>query len=514
MIARPAVEAFVNKKLDDWSWAKDLSKKDMIEELQHIAPKFRFKTEPWEHQLACFILGMYNPQFLFFLDMGLGKSKLVLDLITYYNKYLNKIRRTLVLVPGPVNIYGFADEVKVHSKLSCVELYGLKHERWSILKKTKADLYILNYAGLHSMIMEERTKDGQGDRLPDRASLNAFTSQFDSVIFDEIHKAKNHKTLTYRLCSMISRDYRVRYGLTGTPMGRDTMDLWSEFCLIDNGDTLGKNITLYREGFYKTRINYWGGYEFTLDPEKEVALQKRLLNKSIRYDESEVEELPGRVDRKVKIKMPAEARGYYNSVVKGLVLVKGDYRQIKGVFVRLRQICSGFFQHKLDEIEDKVLVDFEYNPKLEATMMLLDTVPGDSKIVIFHEFIHSGDLLAKELKKNKYKYIRLYGATKDKKGVLDTFLNDKKCRVFLVNSESGGTGLNLQSVANYVIYYECPISSITRRQTEKRVYRPGQTKRTFIYDLVIESSVEEKILEFMKEGKDIFRAVIDGKVKL
>jgi SNF2 family DNA or RNA helicase len=296
-------------------------------------------------------------------------------------------------------------------------------------------------------------------------------------------------------------------------MGRDTMDLWSQFCLIDDGETLGKNITLYRESFYKTIVNYWGGYEYKLDPQKEPLLQKRLPNKSIRYDQSEVIELPTRVDRKIKIRLSTEAKGYYDSVVQGLIAVGKDYRKVDAVFVRLRQICSGFLQHKLDDLENKVVIDFKYNPKLEATMMLLDSIPVTSKVVIFHDFIHSGNLLEKELKKEHYKFVRLYGATKDKKSVLHSFMKDKKCRILLANSQSGGTGLNLQ-MANYCIMYESPVSSIVRKQSEGRIYRNGQTCRTFFYDIVVENSVEERILEYIKQGKDIFRAIIEGKLKL
>jgi SNF2 family DNA or RNA helicase len=146
-------------------------------------------------------------------------------------------------------------------------------------------------------------------------------------------------------------------------------------------------------------------------------------------------------------------------------------------------------------------------------MTFLESVPETSKIVIFHEFIHSGKLIAKELERNKYKFERLYGETKDKKGAKDRFLTDKKCKIFLVNNQSGGTSLNLQ-VANYVFYYESSVSPIVRKQTWKRVHRRGQTKHTFFYDLIAKNSVEQKILDYLEEGKNIFKALVEGKVKL
>ncbi len=81
-------------------------------------------------------------------------------------------------------------------------------------------------------------------------------------------------------------------------------------------------------------------------------------------------------------------------------------------------------------------------------------------------------------------------------------MEEPDCRILVANSVSGGTGLNLQ-IANYVIFYESPVSPIHRLQAEWRCYRAGQTKAVFIYDLVVAESVDEKILEFIKEGKNL-----------
>ena len=107
----------------------------------------------------------------------------------------------------------------------------------------------------------------------------------------------------------------------------------------------------------------------------------------------------------------------------------------------------------------------------------------------------------------------LSGATKDKIGAKNEFVNNKSTRIFVVNSKSGGTALNLQ-IANYVIYFESPVSAIVRSQSEKRCHRTGQTKRTFIYDLIVGGSIEEKVLEYVKEGKNLLKTLVGGTIKL
>ncbi len=499
MISKEAVKQFREQKLNDWRWVKDISRKDAEQYIVDVAPKFKFKTRPFTHQLVSIIVGIENKEFLYLLDMGLGKSKIVIDLIQYHMKYSN-VKKSLVLSPSPVSVFDFAEQVNIHSNLSHIEVYGKKEDRWDSFNK-EADIYIINYDGLKSMITD-RQKGGFVSQA------KKISNMFDLVVFDEIHLCKNRTTINFKMACFISSNANIRYGLTGTPHGRDPQDLWAQFYIIDRGKTLGNNISMFREAYFTTKINFWGGYEYKFNEKYVDSLSKRIANRSLRYEENEAQDLPKLTRIKTYVGLGVEARGYYNAAVNGLVEVKGDYKKLDAIFIRLRQICSGFLGHKLDE--ENVMIDFDDITKIEALTDLILSTPKEAKVVVFHEFIRSGTNIAKALDDINIKYERLYGATKDKDAVKNRFIKDQKCKVFIVNHRSGGTGLNLQT-ANYVIYYESPVSSIVRKQSEKRVYRTGQTKHTFIYDIVVKNSVEEKILRFIQEGKNLFKAIIDGK---
>lgn len=506
MISRSSIQDYLDKKLDDCRWIKELSHKDMLEELKTIAPKFKFKTKPYEHQLACLLLGIYYKNFLFFVDMGGGKSKIILDTLTYHRKK-KRIKKTLVLVPSPVNISDFAEQVEIHSNIPCLELTGLRNERLNKLDKFKDGIAIINYAGLISM----STKNVDHRMSPVPSYVKDFASNFDSVVFDEIHLLKNHKTLTFQLGMMISRKYAHRYGLTGTPMGRDPMDLWAQFKVIDDGETLGHNITMYRNAFFKAKQNYWGGFDYTFEKKMTEDLHRRLSNKSIRYDSDEMISLPPVARITQHLTLPWDNKGYYDQAIKSMVDAKGNKVQLDNSFVKLRQISSGFFKYKLDDIEN-VLVDFDENPKLESLMTLIESLPASAKAVVVHEFIHSGRLIEKALKERKIKFVHLEGATKDKAGARDKFKKDKNVKIFIMNWMSGSMGINLQE-ANYMFFFESPVSPIARQQTERRIVRTGQKKRTFIYDFTA-SKVEQKIQNFLAEGKSLFQELIEGRVKV
>ncbi len=92
-------------------------------------------------------------------------------------------------------------------------------------------------------------------------------------------------------------------------------------------------------------------------------------------------------------------------------------------------------------------------------------------------------------------------------------MEDPKCRVFVMNSEAGGTGNDgLQKVARYMVMYETPCSPTTRKQTIKRIHRPGQEGRVFIDDLVLKGTVDMGILKNVMAGIDLHDQVMKGRV--
>jgi len=81
----------------------------------------------------------------------------------------------------------------------------------------------------------------------------------------------------------------------------------------------------------------------------------------------------------------------------------------------------------------------------------------------------------------------------------------------LVISRAGAMGLNLQEQCRYILFYESPVDVLVREQMERRIYRMGQKRKCLIYDVLVRGSIEEKILEYHKEGRDLQAAIMDGK---
>ena len=82
--------------------------------------------------------------------------------------------------------------------------------------------------------------------------------------------------------------------------------------------------------------------------------------------------------------------------------------------------------------------------------------------------------------------------------------------MFLISLKAGGVGLNLTQ-ADTVIHYDPWWNPAAEDQATDRAYRIGQDKPVFVYKLIIEDSVEEKILALQAQKKTLSNSLFDDK---
>ncbi|KKL05384.1 hypothetical protein LCGC14_2606580, partial [marine sediment metagenome] len=141
-------------------------------------------------------------------------------------------------------------------------------------------------------------------------------------------------------------------------------------------------------------------------------------------------------------------------------------------------------------------------------------IPDGRKFLIFHEYRWTGARISKELDELGISHSRLYGGQKERPAVLRRFVEQDDITGLVVSNGCGAFSLNLQ-IANYEIFVESPVSPIVRAQAEKRIHRGSQKKRCFFMDIIMrKNSADESIQEFLKEGKDLRRALMRGKTQL
>ncbi len=126
---------------------------------------------------------------------------------------------------------------------------------------------------------------------------------------------------------------------------------------------------------------------------------------------------------------------------------------------------------------------------------------------MFYDFTFSGRRIYEALKARERGAIWLWSGTKDSAGDLRAFQEGPDVEVAVVNNRVGAYSLDGLQVANYLFFYESPVSVIDREQAERRVRRQGQTRHIFQYDLLARGTFDRRILDYHSEGEDLLKAL-------
>ena len=519
MINPAAVRAFLDRPRANSDKAKRFTDAALDRMLARLNPPPRFVFPPYWHQKIAFLLGLKYGSYLFLLDMGLGKTKVVLDLFRYRRR-LKQSRRLLVLVPNTANIGGWEEEARVHTPhltfLGLDERYVGDARREAILR-TDANIVAVTYHGWAQLVTSPKRVERHGEERNkwaiDKKKARDLERRFDEVVFDESNTIQNSRSLYFRMAKRFIKVARFRSCLTGTPFNKDPIALWGQFYVVDQGATLGVHLGLFRQAFFIEKKAYWGGgFKYEFDPRMEEDLYAMLRHRSVRFSEEECLDLPpkiGGLERPVirSVVMPRETWDHYQGLVEELKATRGNYSLMESAYMRLRMLCSGYLPMK-DEDGNRTDVPLPQNPKLDALVALLREIPSDKKVIVFHWYRATGALIAARFVKEKISHVRLFGGTSNKSEAIARFKTDPKCRILLASS-AGARGHNLQ-VAHHMAIFESPDSLDARKQLEKRIRRPGQEHPTHYYDLQVKSSIDQQILASLQAGRRLFDALVDG----
>jgi SNF2 family DNA or RNA helicase len=514
LINKKSVEAFLKRKLENHTWLKSEPPANIRANLAEDFALVPGLKNLWNHQLVGYLLTTTLKRFMLHIEMGGGKTSTVLFSILY-RKMKGEKPQAIIFVPYVTAVDTWIEECKLRTPLlKLVALIGTTTENLRRLEERDGDVFVICYASAVAMLSEKHPKGGW---LIDPKRTRKVFKGFDTFVADEIHRCSSVTSLTYRMCRTISEGCTYGIGLSGTPFGKDIEDIWSQFYLIDFGDTLGATKGLFQEAFFTKKQNFFTKFdEYKFDKAKLPLLNKFIKHSSIHYAASEMNDLPPQRYIKRQLALPTAMAGYVSNAAASFIeaineAANGPYGAIEASYLQLRQLASGFMT--VDGETDKIKVAFDTNPKLDLLEEYLDAMPLDSKMVVFHHFVYTNSLISGRLTKLKIKHARIWSGQKNIIGELKRFRDDANCKVLVLNDQSGSSSLNLQH-ANYCFWFEQPDSPINRQQGEARVWRSGQTKPVTYIDPFMEGTVDERIYYSNKSGKKLLDELLKGKEKL
>ena len=177
---------------------------------------------------------------------------------------------------------------------------------------------------------------------------------------------------------------------------------------------------------------------------------------------------------------------------------------ILDALLKLRQVCCDPSLLKIQEAQK-----LQESAKLELFLDLVDELLAEGrKILVFSQFTSMLTIIEKKISDKKIQYSKLTGSTRKREEAIDKFTQGD-ARIFLISLKAGGVGLNLVE-ADTVIHYDPWWNPAVENQATDRAYRIGQKKAVFVYKLIVENSIEQKILEMQSKKKSLQDGIYDS----
>ena len=407
-------------------------------------------------------------------DMGLGKTVQTLAHL-HLEKTSGRADRPSLVVATTSLMANWRNEAAAFTpELKVLTLHG-KDRAECFGEIAGADLVLTTYPLL----------------VRDRVTLMAH--DWHLLVMDEAQFIKNPKAQSHQVARQLKARHRL--SLTGTPLENHLGELWAQFDFLMPG-LLG-NAKRFAQ-VYRTPIEKLG------DEEMRSHLGERVRPFLLRRTKEQVlTDLPPRTEMVRWVEIEGGQRDLYESLrvafdrkLRHALVEQGVGRSQIMIFdalLKLRQICCDPRLVRLPAAEALVKKGHAHSAKLATLMeMLVELLDEGRKVLLFSQFTSMLALIEIELEKRGILYAKLTGQTRDRETPIDDF-QQGRVPLFLISLKAGGTGLNL-TAADTVIHYDPWWNPAVEEQATARAHRIGQHKPVFVYKLMTQGTVEEKIL--------------------
>jgi len=465
---------------------------------------YKFKTEPYEHQKDALKKCWNKESFAVFAEMGTGKTKIALDnACILYNK--GKIDRVLVIAPKGAYMTWVEQEIPTHVP-DYIEKKVLAWKQ-STSQKYKAQLKdIIDIHDYRLKIMVMNVEAFSTRKGTDFARL--FLIGRSMMIVDESTTIKNPQAKRTKSILKLGKDTKYRRILTGSPVTRSPMDLWSQMDFLDP-EILGQSSYYAFRTRYAIMItsNAAGGthtYQRIVKFQNLKQLGELVAPHSYRILKKDCLDLPDKVYTKREIELSDEQKeAYADMKANAMAVLKGQSMTAVNVLtqlIRLHQITCGHMKTDAGHTIDL------RSTRIDELMQILGETTG--KVIIWANYIHDIEKIEANIALSDFGADSLctyYGATpSDKRQECINKFQDpnSSVRFFIGNTQTGGYGITLTE-ASTVIYYSNSYDLEKRIQSEDRAHRIGQKNKVLYIDLVAKGTVDEKIIQSLRNKVNI-----------
>jgi SNF2 family DNA or RNA helicase len=432
---------------------------------------------PHEYQIRAMQMLTSLPGAAMFADPGLGKTSTTLGAFAVLRQQ-GLTKGMLVVAPlrpayrvWPLEVLKWDD----FSDLRVEVLHGPKKD--AALAR-EADIYVINYEGLKWL-----SKQLEGREMP-----------FDILVLDESSKVKDTKTLRYKTLRALRDRFARVWALTGTPAPNGIENLFGQIYMLDGGARLGRFITHCRRAYFDEAPQR-GGYSLWYPkPGAREAVQAQIEDIAMSLRAEDYLKLPRLIENVVSVDLPGSVWGAYRELEDEFLTdlsqgrVTASTAAVKAM--KLRQIVGG------GVYDDSGEALHMHNAKVTALLDLIEEQEGQPLLVAV-AFRHEVDRIREALGED-VPYLGGGVSSAEANRIVDAW-NRGEIPVLLAHPTSVAHGLNLQSGGNALVWYGLTWSQEEHQQMIARIWRQGQTKPCVVHYLIADGTIDEKVVQVLRD---------------
>jgi len=464
---------------------------------------YNYKTKPFKHQRQSLIEGAKPYNFAYFMEMGTGKTKVAIDNAAYLYQE-QRINFAFVIAPNSV-YQNWKKEIDFH----CPEETNIY-----IWKVTKDKTFKLDPKKLTFILMNvEALSHASGKKWLEYKLLKHGMRSM--IILDESTSIKNLKASRSKAIIKLGQLARYKRILTGSPITKSPLDLFSQCAFLDKALLGYDNFTVFKAKYAVMYSIERGGYNIQI-PKYYINLEEleyKLKNFSYRVRKKDCLDLPEKMYVQRYVDMSEEQKLAYERLkINALMIMKDEevsYNNKLTELLKLQQVANGFVK-----TNDGNIVDFKTNAKLKELMSILEE--SEDKCIIWANYVHNIESIKSKLAETYGvdSVVSIYGkdSVESRNQSVEKFQNKDECRFLVGNPTVGGYGLTL-TAAKYVIYFSNSYNLEVRQQSEDRAHRIGQKSQVTYIDIICRDTIDQMVLHNLENKIELSAKTLGEQVQ-
>ena len=471
---------------------------------------YKFKTKPYKHQLTALEKSWNKENYAYFMEMGTGKTKVLIDNIAMlYDK--GKIDGALIIAPKGVVKTWYEQELPTHLPNHIENVSVLWQSNITKGQQEKLESLFEIETAFHILVMNvEALSTEKGVKFASKF-INSHKAM---MAIDESTTIKTPTARRTKNIIGIGKHAKYRRIMTGSPITKNPLDLYTQCEFLDPYLLDFASYYAFRNRYAEMKTMHLRGRSIQVVHKFQnlSELSDTVKDFSYRVLKEDCLDLPEKVFIKRHVTLTPDQKKIYKQMKdNALAMLNGKVTTTMTVLtqlMRLHQITCGHFT-----ADDGSTQAVESN-RLNELMDILEDVDG--KVIIWANYQMSvGEIIQALVKKyGEESYVHYYGLTaqEDRQDFIRKFQNDPKCRFLIGTPQTGGYGITLTQ-ANTVIYYSNGYDLEKRLQSEDRAHRIGQKKTVTYIDLIAEDTIDEKIVKALRDKINIASEVMGEELK-